>query len=133
MNNKTVFLTFLFLFLITSIAFAGTVQLPQTGQTKCYDSAGVEFHCTGTGQDGEIRAGVQWPEPRFTVGTGAESDCITDNLTGLMWPKNGNLAGKLNWDDAIDYANNLTLCGYSDWRLPNINELESLLNVWLIV
>ena len=60
MNKKTVFLSFLFLFLIASTAFAGTVQLPQTGQTKCYDSAGVEIACTGTGQDGEIRAGGRY-------------------------------------------------------------------------
>ena len=120
-----------FVLLMASMAHAGgVIQLPQTGQTKCYDTAGTELtSCTGTGQDGEIQAGVPWPSPRFTPGIDAESDCITDNLTGLMWPKNGNLAGGTKtWNDAIDYANNLTLCGYSDWRLPNLNELESLVN-----
>ncbi len=115
---------FIYLFISTS-AFASPVNLPQTGQTKCYDTAGVEIPCAGTGQDGEIQAGVAWPSSRFTL----SGDCVTDNLTGLMWPRNGNLAGTtINWDSAIDYANNLTLCGYSDWRLPNINELESLVN-----
>src|SRR4030065_25911 len=46
-------------------ALAGTVELPQTGQTKCYDTAGTEIACAGTGQDGEIQAGVAWPDPRF--------------------------------------------------------------------
>jgi len=32
--------------------------------------------------------------PRFVSGTGTESDCMIDKLTGLMWPKNGNLAGE---------------------------------------
>jgi hypothetical protein len=105
----------------------GTIQLPSTGQTKCYRGVSPydEIACSGTGQDGEIRAGVLWSSQRFTV----SGDCVTDNLTGLMWPKNGNLAGyKKLWNSAIDYANNLALCGYSDWRLPNVNELESLVN-----
>ncbi len=79
----------------------GVVNLPQTGQTKCYDWAGVEIGCAGTGQDGEIRAGVAWPNPRFTV----DGECVTDNLTGLMWPKDGNLSGGTKtWNDAVDYA-----------------------------
>jgi hypothetical protein len=103
---------------------AGVIALPKTGQTRCYDTAGSEIACAGTGQDGDIQAGAAWPDPRFTV----SGDCVTDNLTGLVWPKNGNLAGQMDWNDAIDYANNLTLCDYSDWRLPNVNELQSLVN-----
>jgi hypothetical protein len=127
MSKKIIRLSLLALLLssiIVSISFAGTIQLPQTGQTKCYDSTGAVIPCAGTGQDGDIRAGVAWPNPRFTV----NGNCVTDNLTGLMWPKNGNLVGLKTWDKAIDYANNLTLCGYSDWHLPNVNELESLIN-----
>ncbi|MCX5887261.1 MAG: DUF1566 domain-containing protein, partial [Proteobacteria bacterium] len=116
--------SFLLLF-VTSIALAGTVNLPQTGQTNCYDESGTEIACTGTGQDGEIQAGVAWPSPRFTV----SGDCVTDNLTGLMWAKNGNLPDSGGaWDQAVDYCSNLTLGGYTDWRLPNVNELESLVN-----
>src|SRR3989338_10110057 len=48
------------------IKIAGTIQLPKTGQTKCYDTVGAEIDCKGTGQDGEIQAGVAWPDPRFT-------------------------------------------------------------------
>ena len=131
MSHRIIRLSFLALlisFIIITISFAVTIQLPQTGQTTCYDSAGSEIACEGTGQDGEIRAGVAWPEPRFTPRTGSDSDCITDKLTGLMWPKNGTLVSHMNWYDAIDYANNVTLCGYSDWRLPNINEIYSLVN-----
>ena len=35
--------------LFTTNAFAGVIELPQTGQTKCYDTNGVEIPCTGTG------------------------------------------------------------------------------------
>ncbi|MBF0339307.1 MAG: hypothetical protein HQL05_15920 [Nitrospirae bacterium] len=41
---------------LAGAAHAGTVSLPQTGQTTTY----------ATGDDGAIRAGVAWPGPRFT-------------------------------------------------------------------
>jgi hypothetical protein len=104
----------------------GIINLPGTGQTKCYDTSGNEISCASTGQDGEIQAGMAWPEPRFSDnGDGT----ITDNLTGLMWTRNANLPnGPMDWYQAIDYCNNLTLGGYSDWRLPNVNEQESIIN-----
>ncbi len=111
---------------------AGTVALPKTGQTTCYSetcSCADPISCTDTGQDGDIQAGTVWPSPRFIAGTGTETDCITDNLTGLMWPKSANLAGTtMTWNAALSYANALSLCGYTDWRLPNISELESLVD-----
>jgi len=60
----------------------GVINLPQTGQTKCYDSSGTEINCSGTGQDREIKAGValpspHQPSPKFTVGKGAEPDRAT--------------------------------------------------------
>ena len=113
------------MFLMFGVAYAGTVNLPKTGQTKCYDTAGNQIPCSGTGQDGANQAGVPWPAPRFTV----NGDCVTDTLTGLMWAKNANLPnGYRTWYQAVDYCNNLNLCGYTDWRLPNVNELESLVN-----
>jgi len=123
--KKIFALSFLFVFL-TSNAFAGTVNLPQTGQTTCYDTAGSVIPCAGTGQDGEIQAGVAWPEPRF-IDNG--NDTMTDNLTGLMWAKNGNLYNEnMIWYQALIYCDNLTIGGYTDWRLSNVNELESLIN-----
>jgi probable HAF family extracellular repeat protein len=124
---------------------AGVINLSKTGQTKCYDTVGTEITCTGTGQDGEIQAGAEWPNPRFAITycdangpcANQDSDCddnsstdvVVDNLTGLVWARNRNLTnGPITWYQAVDYSNNLNLCGYSDWRLLNVNELESLLN-----
>ncbi|PLX15083.1 MAG: hypothetical protein C0599_17475 [Salinivirgaceae bacterium] len=52
---------------------------------------------------------------------------ITDNATGLMWSKDDSGEG-LNWAEALDYAYNATTVGYSDWRLPNAKELQSIVD-----
>jgi Protein of unknown function (DUF1566) len=106
---------------------AGIIALPKTGQTTCSDAAGAAIACAGTGQDGELQTGVAEPSPRFVVGTGATLDCVTDNLTGLMWVKAPS-AVIATWANALTAANDLMLCGFIDWRLPNVNELESLVN-----
>ena len=51
---------------------------------------------------------------------------VTDTETGLMWQQIG--PGTMIWDAAISYCENLDLAGYTDWRLPNVNELQSILN-----
>lgn len=52
-----------------------------------------------------------------------------DSATGLMWQDNRDTVSvQKNWDNAQTYCENLTLGGFSDWRLPNIYELETTLN-----
>jgi len=90
--------------------------VPKTGQTTTYRA----------GDDGDYQMGAEWPEPRFTDnGDGT----VTDNLTGLMWSKNANIDGQKTWSDAIDWCNALDHGGYSDWRLPNVRELHSLIDM----
>jgi hypothetical protein len=54
---------------------------------------------------------------------------VTDTTTGLMWQKE-TAPGTYTWQQALEYAESLIfpLNGYSDWRLPNINELQTLLD-----
>lgn len=121
----------IFVLVVSLLPFASVqaapANLPETGQTTCYTAAGAVTACATTGQDGDLKAGVAWSSPRFTVGTGATAACVTDNLTGLMWMGVPNSI-PATWVNALTAADNLTLCGFSDWRLPNINELESLVN-----
>ncbi len=102
--------------------------LPATGQTQCFDANGREIACAGTGQDGEFRAGAPWPAPRFT----AQGDKVLDRLTGLYWRRRADCArGPVNWREAlaaVAILNRAETKPHESWRLPNINELESLVD-----
>lgn len=50
---------------------------------------------------------------------------ILDNLTNLIWQKIP-YTDTLTWEQALVYADTLSLTGSSDWRLPNIKELQSI-------
>lgn len=50
---------------------------------------------------------------------------ITDKATGLMWQQADD-GTRRNWQDSLAYAENSTLAGHADWRLPNIKELQSI-------
>lgn len=115
-------------------ANAGVVQLPKTGQKTCYDEAGAGIPCEGTRQDGDLQTGLQGPVPRFTDnGDGT----VTDNLTGLIWLKNAKCFAVQNWTDALNSPKSLQsgMCGLTDasvagdWRLPDIHELDSLVDI----
>ncbi len=107
----------------------------QTGTLE--DTGGSSYPApvekTGDSADGD--KGVAWPDPRFTVNDNgtpddASDDTVTDNLTGLMWTKNANMAGEDKaWEDAKSYCDSLSHANYDDWRLPNRNELLSLIDL----
>ena len=106
----------------------GIFRLPATGQVSCYDFQGQKIPCAGSGQDGELRSGLPWPKPRFE----AQEEVVLDRLTGLFWTRRADLApGLTTWEEAFEVVKNLNQRGwggFSDWRLPNINELESLVD-----
>jgi hypothetical protein len=76
------------------------------------------------------------PTSRFTDhGDGT----VTDTQTGLMWAKcqtaltgptcSAGVYASFNWNDALQSAEASTLAGYSDWRLPNVKELSSIVEL----
>lgn len=52
---------------------------------------------------------------------------VTDQATGLVWQQTDDGTTK-TWQGALDYCNTLTLASSSDWRLPNIKELRSIVD-----
>ena len=118
--------------------------LSDTNQRKCYDDES-EITCPSAGDDDygqDAQYGwdtVNAEEDRFTRDTShSEGPVVTDNVAGLVWQ--GCAAGltddgcdspsavKYYWKPALAYCDDLTWGGYSDWRLPNKNELRSITN-----
>jgi hypothetical protein len=99
--------------------------VPKTGQMQSYVA----------GDDGTWKKGVAWPTPRFTDN---HNGTVTDNLTGLIWMQNASYFAAKNWADAVSAANGLAAgpgendlkdgSKAGDWRLPNVNELHSLVD-----
>lgn len=88
-----------------------TGGLPDTGQTTRYTKS--------FGEDSD-----------FTGSSPAYQDnkdgTVTDLVTGLVWQRVD--GGEMTWEKAKEYAKSLRLAGKQDWRLPNSNELLSLMN-----
>jgi PKD repeat protein len=122
---------------VTAVPSPGAYVVVDTGQSRCYDnttsitapSAGQPFY----GQDAQC-AGAQ---PSYTL----SSDGLTvyDHNTGLTWQRSPDTSGdgsitaadKLSWANAQlrpAVLNTAHYGGYSDWRLPTIKELYSLID-----
>ena len=52
---------------------------------------------------------------------------VTDSATGLTWTQDDSGEG-LNWADALAYCEGLDFAGFDDWRLPNVKELQSIVD-----
>jgi len=115
---------------------------PATGQETCWDSSAfevVKIDCEGSGHDGEIQAGAT-----LTYTDTDNGLTIRDENTGLVWMKqddnNGDcesLPGSLDkdctftWAQAFEFVTSLNenrFADYTDWRLPNAKELQSIVN-----
>jgi len=88
------------------------LKLPDTGQTISYTS--------NFGEDPDY---IINPPSYTDNGNGI----INDNVTGFVWQKEDDNAIR-GWDTASAYCDNLTLGGYTDWRMPTINELMSIID-----
>jgi len=110
---------------------AAASQFPASGQTTCWDSSGAVVDCNSTGQDGDVQAGAALSYTDNGDGT------ITDDTTKLMWEKKSadgsihDVGLVYSWAQAFGHVAALNLMGFgghSDWRLPNVRELQSIVD-----
>src|SRR5437773_2844025 len=107
-------------------------KFPATGQMTCWDTNGNVIPCAGTGQDGDLRKGA--PLSYTDNGNGT----VTDNNTGLVWEKLSmdgsvhDVSTTYPWANAfaqhVATLNSTNFAGHNDWRMPNVKELESIMN-----
>lgn len=110
--------------------------LPDTNQRNCYAFFCGTFECmwqsvdcaeniTIYGQDARHGWDVTNDESAHFSRTSDEQAVVTDNITKLMWQ---GAVTNLGQNDALVYCDELSWAGYSDWRLPDIYELESIIS-----
>ncbi len=69
-------------------------------------------------------AGKKWGENSFVDN---KNGTVTDNFSLLQWQKSDDGVAR-NWQQALQYCQDLKLAGFDDWRLPNVKELQSIVD-----
>jgi hypothetical protein len=109
---------------IAGLSGAETYPVVDTAQTQAYgDRSGISLPKSGEkyyGQDAQY-AGHQ-PSYRDN-----QNGTVSDLVTGLMWTQDP--GKKMSFNDAVNNASKCRVGGYSDWRLPTIKELYSLIQL----
>lgn len=115
---------FFFMLLVSPVGTqsANAYTVVDTGQVKCYNNSG-EISCPQPavafyGQDAQY----QGTQPSY-VDNG--DGTVSDLNTGLMWQQE---PGFSEFEGAFNICSMATTGGYSDWRVPTIKELYSLID-----
>ena len=97
------------------------------GRIKGYDTTDVKSNLTKTFYVQLVRGNTNYGINNFSDNG---DQTISDNATGLMWAKNDNGSAQ-TWTNALAWVqtqNSLNYSGYNDWRMPDIKELQSILD-----
>lgn len=114
---------------VSTHSFAGCA-FPDTAQAQCFNDT-VEIACPAPGEafyGQDAQYGTSASTPSYTIHEPVAGSQVTvDNRTGLMWASTGSNNGNTaTWVNAIPSCEGSTFAGFTDWRLPNVLELASL-------
>ena len=98
-------------------------NLPDTGITECYIETGLYCPMQGEPYYGQ--------DPQYVTNPMSYTDnldgTVTDNVTGLVWQQEDDDVER-PWAEAVSYCEALTLAGHTDWRLPDLYELQGIVD-----
>ena len=132
----------LFLFLILCFLPAHSFLIPDTGITSCFDDKGLEIVCPEKGQPFYGQDAHYGPGAMQLLLN--SNGTISDELTSLTWEVKEGSDGTPNlsnptdpdnsysWDDLNGFIlllNATNYGGFTDWRIPTVKELETILDL----
>ncbi len=88
------------------------------GRIKCYPTSNKTYFAI------YVRGGNNYGKNDFEDNG---DNTITDHATGLMWAQQDS-GDTLNWGEALDFCESLQLAGFDDWTLPDVKQLQSLVD-----
>ncbi len=104
--------------------FTATMPIPDSQTIYCIDSDSFDTACPSEGealygQDGNYRVNL----PSYDTST---PGVVTEQVSGLMWQRNN--PAYMTWAEADAHCEALTLASFTDWRLPTMIELLTLVD-----
>lgn len=114
---------------VTATAYVNTVM---NGRDGVFGVNFADGRIKGYPQNNSFEVKLVRGNPEYGINNfiNNEDGTVTDAATGLMWDQQGSAEG-MNWEDALTYVQDLNeqnYSGYSDWRLPNPKELQSIVD-----
>ena len=91
-----------------------------SGRIECRELSSTKLHVR------YVRGNEDIGKNTFSVNEKL-SDIIVDTATGLEWTRSDSGIA-LDWNEALEYCNDLELGGFSDWKLPDAHELHSIVD-----